>query len=560
MYKLIAIFLLLFSAFCAIANASCQSQPINHYTVFLSVSGSSSCRSINTGSCAQYGSYDLCTSTPSCGQGCSENYYYSGYYYVGVTEWQHCQSSSCYVNSNSKYCHYTTRCTTQLEADSLVCVNKGYLWQNDSCVTPCDPSKYTCNTTSELITEETSSDQITCIGGTCYGVKGCKYYSKYTTTCVNECNTDVAEESYSTNPIFIDGACDDKDLEGECTNTICTELTPSESGANDGKNRYIIYQNCYTNNMTNGQLEMIPKIQKAGIGSCASQGFPNTPPPSSDSSSTSSGSSSPTDSIPADCLLFGACSSYSSDTTDYSNPFNRNSSNGCTCDDDQGTSNIIRITCPDGSISYDIGSCDGWNNKHSSSSSPPPSSSSSATDDGGESSDSSGDWATSDQAEDIEDSLGAINGTLKAIASLISAINPMWSESESGELTPAMIEAVFGQGEYSAIDSTAIGNVTTWVDSMVIDSSGGSAVLDSVFGLMPTENTLIDTLGFSHSSKCPVFIVPIKVASFDREVVIDCGDIGDFDLCTISSTLMMIFASWIIIMLQIRLVARAIAS
>lgn len=450
-----------------------------------------------------------------------------------VTECPVCPSSGL-VTPTYNYCY----CTTEIEADSLECVLNGNNWVNGVC-SSCDPEKYTCETRTEQNTEETSSDQITCIGGTCYGVAGCKYWSTYTTTCVNECGTNATQESYSTDPIFQEGACDSADFNGECTETLCVEID----------DRYIIYQKCLTDNITNGELEWIPKIQNAGKGSCASVGFKNTP---LDSLRNSSSDSSSVDSISTDCLLYGACSSYSSDTTDFSNPFNRTSENGCTCDDDNGSSSISRIVCPDGSMTYEIGSCDDWSNKHSSSSSATTSSSSSA--EGGGTSEG-GDWATNIQAEDIKDSLGSINGTLKAIGSLISALNPTWSEGETGTLTPEQLEMVFGAGEYGAIFDYGVDSVTSWVDSLDIDSSNYQNSLDSMFSAFPTSNTLIDTLSFTSASKCPVFNLPF----FGETYSIDCSSLGGFDLCEIVSLVLTMFATFGILSLQIKMIIRAFA-
>lgn len=482
-------------------------------------------------------SYDICSGQETCNVSNFCNNIPSNKYAVWSAV-PSCPSSSCsYKGVASCFGKSVVRsaylCDSQLEADSLDCVLNG------TC--SCDPTKYTCTTRMEQNTEETSSDQITCVNGTCYGVTACKYWSTFTTICVNECGTGATQETYSTDPIFIEGACDDADFNGECSAVKCTQID----------DRYIIYQTCATNNIENGELQMIPKIQSAGKGTCASQGYPNEPFGGNSSSSANA------DSVSNECLLFGACSSYSSDTTDYSNPFNRDAEHGCTCDDDGGSARISRITCPDGSVSIEVGTCEDWNNKHSSSSTATPSSSSAA--EGGGTDSTGGDWATSGQAEDIKDSLGSINSTLKAIGDFLSAMNPAWSSGEVGELTPAMVEAIFGAGEYDGIDSVGVDDVPTWADSMSVDSVVYNDRLDSMFGVLPTTNTLLDTLNFDHSLKCPVFRVPISTHWFEREVTINCASLGGFDLCSIGSTLAIMMATAFVLMFQIKMIIRAFA-
>lgn len=484
------------------------------------------------GDCEGFGLSDsYCSETMhGCLGSCPSTKQLSGYYYTSQVKSSYCSNLGvCNVNNVPDLCYYKIRCDTQAEADSVYNSLQ------------CDSTKYTCETKTEQNTEQTSSDQITCVNGTCYGVTACKYWSTFTTTCVNECGTNATQESYSTDPIFIEGACDDADFNGECSAVKCTQID----------DRYIIYQTCATNNIENGELQMIPKIQSAGKGTCASQGYPNEPFGGNSSSSANA------DSVSNECLLFGACSSYSSDTTDYSNPFNRDSEHGCTCDDDGGSARISRITCPDGSVSIEVGTCSDWNNKHSSSSTATPSSSSAA--EGGGTDSTGGDWATSGQAEDIKDSLGAINGTLKAIGDFLSAMNPAWSSGEVGELTPAMIESIFGAGEYDGIESVGVDSLPTWADSMSIDTLVYKDRLDSMFGALPTTNTLLDTLNFDHSSKCPVLKVPISTHWFEHEVTINCASLGGFDLCTIGATLVIMMASVFVLMFQIKMIIRAFA-
>ena len=471
-------------------------------------------------------------------------YKVNAYYFtvVSVSGYNYCwTSSACFQTCSGCAGTFSyVRCDTKAEADSISCVTGGGSWNGSSCVF-CDSTKFICDTKTEQKTEQTGGDQIVCENGTCYGVPACKYWSTFSTYCISECGTSPTLETYSTDPIFIEGTCDTADFSGECSEVKCTQID----------DRYIIYQTCATNNINNGELQMIPKIQSAGKGTCASQGYPNEPFGGNSSSSANA------DSVSNECLLFGACSSYSSDTTDYSNPFNRDAEHGCTCDDDGGLARISRITCPDGSISIELGTCQDWNNKHSSSSTATPSSSSAA--EGGGTDSTSGDWATSGQAEDIKDSLGSINGTLKAIGELISAMNPAWSSGEVGELTPAMMESILGAGQYDAIDSVGVENVPTWADSFSVDTIFVNDRFDSLFGALPTTNTLLDTLNFDHSSKCPVFKVPLSTHWFEHEVTINCASLGGFDLCTIGATLVIMMASGFVLMFQIKMIIRAFA-
>lgn len=307
----------------------------------------------------------------SCYQyGCSSQSYYS------------CRNCSYIQNSTSGYCSLTfIECTTQAEADSVVCIQGGKQWVGGQCQEPPPPcdSTFHCTTSSEQFCKTYTSDNITCLAnGVCYGVTYSEYNTKYTTSCNNECG-EHTEQSYELGTgIQFDGAnCENvvDSAQTDCgVQTYCTQSADAT---------YLLYQKCLVSESISGiggtitnNKKYVPKITQSGKGTCSSMGYPNTDlsnlnDSSTDSTGSSGNSPAPTDTsmkIPIQCFILGIDCPNDSNGTDYGFEGNRTPENGCYCDDDYGSAMLSRIICPDGSVSYNVGSCSDWKKPESSSS------------------------------------------------------------------------------------------------------------------------------------------------------------------------------------------------
>lgn len=123
-------------------------------------------------------------------------------YWSGTAALEHCQLNSFGEYRSITYSYTLTFCSTQAEADSVVCVNSGSNWQNGQCKNcdASDPSSWKCETTSSIVKAQESSPDIICDAsfGGCYSGNACAIYTEYQTSCKNECTGDSTVESYRT--------------------------------------------------------------------------------------------------------------------------------------------------------------------------------------------------------------------------------------------------------------------------------------------------------------------------------------------------------------------------
>ena len=415
-------------------------------------------------------------------------------------------------------------CSSQSEADSLQCVNGGKFWVNGQCKeVVCDSTKWECTTTTERSQTTIATDNITCIGGACFGGVYCEYVTKNTTTCTNECGGTTTQENSI--PIRYDGACNPDNLtdDDECTSVRCISFAKTKS--------YSLYKLCKSREIVDGVHQFLPRIVGGGMGNCVSNGYPES------NDSTGFAGSSDSLNAPESCFTMGlGCPP--PDTTDYSSGDNRTPQNGCNCEPYDGMSNVSRIVCPDGSISVFLGSCDNWKFPPLSSSSsidPPESSSGSenpASSGGGE---LVGDWANYSQGEQIIGLLGAIasNTMQKSESKNINTINVALDDYTTGNYD---IDVPFNRTD------------SIYDPSYVVDTAGLKQV---IFGRVTEQNQILDTL-LPPASKCPCFTffsgggsqAQISGAhiSFPK-MEFDFSSFHGFDLCHIISVIVTSFAS-----------------
>lgn len=403
--------------------------------------------------------------------------------------------------------------------DSLDCVNRGLNFINGSCQSPCDSTKWTCNTSVETSQTTIANDFVTCINGSCYGGIYCEFKSTSITTCVSECGETTINEASV--PIRYDGACNDDNLTDEdiCTPTQCTTF----------EGYYHLFKKCASREVLNGEIQMFPRFVGGGKGSCFSAGLPEA---SLDSAGFGAGVDST--SISKQCLMYGiGCPA--KDSTDYTEKENRNPSK-CSCEKYDGLSSISKIVCPDGSSSIFYGSCDSWKDSFSSSSSPesssnPPESSSSVTEESPASSGGElvGNWVTWSQGEDIKSALGAI--ILNTQPRPASTINLDDYATTGGQVDVS----------YSRADSI-------YDPSTIVDTNG---IVEAIFGRITDKNKILDTLTASAPSTCPciTFFEGNAQTSIENgrltiaRMRFDLGNIHGYNLCRIISAVVVALAS-----------------
>lgn len=433
-------------------------------------------------------------------------------------------TNSCVVVGSLTYGYNNSviSCDTQLEADSVACVNSGSNWVNGQCKT-CDvndPSSWKCETTSSIVKAQESSPDIICDAsfGGCYSGNACAIYTEYQTSCVNECTGDSTVESYRTDPVWQDGFCDEVDIDrDDCGKTRCIDM--------DGN--FALVHDCTSNNIINGVPQTFPVVIQGGKGSCSSNGYQPVNP----DSLNNNGNSSNRDSIlkaqqdslySQNCLLFGQCGE-SNDSTDFSDDSNRNSENGCYCERLDDLPFVSQIVCPDGTSSIFYGSCDEWQDKPSSSSSVPSSSESG----GGGSSGADPrptDWANYSQANEMNKKLDANNGILASISDKLSNIFSFFTAG-GGSLSDGKLDSLSWETP-SFVDSSFV------YDTTQVSIFGD--VQDSLFNLARSNQGLIDTSQVAKENTCFSCRLPLKILGYSETFTFDFGNVGGFDLCRIS--------------------------
>lgn len=419
-------------------------------------------------------------------------------------------------------------CDTQIESDSLSCVQSGKEWVYNNgvyeCREPilCDSTKWECTTTTERSQTTIATDNITCIGGACFGGVYCEYVTKNITTCTNECGGTTTQENSI--PIRYDGACNPDNLtdDDECTGVRCISFAKTKS--------YSLYKLCKSREIVNGVQQFLPRIVGGGMGNCVSNGYPES------NDSTGSAGSSDSLNIPESCFTMGLdCPP--PDTTNYSSNDNRTEENGCVCVPYDGITSISKIVCPDGSISIFMGSCDTWKQSPLSSSSnePPESSSGSENSTSSGGGDLVGDWANYSQGEQIIALLGAIatntneKSEIKQIQTLNVALDDYTTDNNDVDVPFNRVDSIYDP-------------------SYVVDTAGLKQV---IFGRVTEQNEILDTL-LHPASKCPCFTffgsggnqaqISGSHISFPK-MQFDFSSFHGFDLCHIISVIVTSLAS-----------------
>lgn len=458
----------------------------------------------------------------------------SGSYYTGAIKknqrqyncnYNNCRSFGC--DKFSGYitiaeCDYTIRCSSQAEADSVVCVNEGKYWVNGECKEViCDSTKWECQTTTERTQTTIASDNVTCFGGDCFGGVYCEYVTKNTTTCTNECGGSTTQENSI--PIRYEGACNPDNLtdDDECTGVRCISFAATKS--------FSLYMLCKSREIVNGEQKFLPRMVGGGYGNCASNGYPET------NDSTGFAGSQDSTNIPESCFTMGmGCPP--PDTTNYASGDNRTPQNGCNCEPYDGLSSVSRIVCPDGSISLFMGSCDTWKEPpFSSSSTEPPESSSGSQNPTSSGGALVGDWANYSQGQEIIGLLGAIasNTMQKPETKNINTINVALDDYATSR---------------EDVDVSFSRHDSIYNPSYVVDTAG---LKNAIFGRVTEENTILDTL--EHPvSKCPCFTFFSSGGNQAQitgthislpKMVFDFADFHGFDLCRIISVIVSALAS-----------------
>ena len=460
---------------------------------------------------------------------CPSSYHTSSYYYTNLGS-ARCPSSVEFNSScpsrNRCYgwgvvCNYTTRCTSQAEADSLVCVNSGKYWVDGECKTSlCDSTKWTCNTTTETTQTTVASDNITCIKGTCFGLTYCEYVTRNTTECDNECGTHT--EQTNEIPMTYEGACNDDNLSDDnmCSATKCIEA----------QGQYSLYQMCQSRSVINGEIQLLPRMVGGGMGSCKNAGYKAENDKTNDSSSVAQDSVQ----IPLECYQYGI--NCPEPDSSYSDPEDRTPQNGCICEPFDGQKYISQIVCPDGSSSIIYSSCDEWKQPPMSSSSTPESSSAAEwpTSSGGVG--EMGDWITYSQGEDIKAALAVIANNTSKLGN-----NQVIVQQNQDFLNQFAYQDDGTEPQLNVPDSMLS------YDSTQVDTNG---IVQAIFNRLDTSNRVLDTIPTSAKiCPCLTFFSGNENTSFAnghiqfKQVVIDLADFNGFNLCTIISAIVVALAS-----------------
>lgn len=499
-----------------------------------------------------FSSWGACTTGPlSCGSWCGAYCSLGSSLHYEIRSGNGCSIEAYYTSSGSRVCSASMgnnnsaswisgvcgfsgspwggtwwHCDTQAEADSVACVNSGSSWVNGQCKScdVSDPSSWHCETTSSIVKFQQSSPDIICDAsfGGCYSGNACAIYTEYQTSCLNECTGDSTVESYRTDPVWQDGFCDEVDIDvHDCGKTRCIDM--------DGN--FALVHDCNSNNIVNGVPQTFPVVIQGGKGSCASNGYNPVNP----DSLNNNGNSSNRDSIlkalqdslySQNCLLFGQCGE-SNDSTDFTDDSNRNAENGCYCERLDDMPFVSRIVCPDGTSSIFYGSCKDWQDKPSSSSSSSPSSSGSGGGGSSEADPRPTDWANWSQANEMNQKLDANNGILASISEKLSNIFSFLSGG-GGSLSDGKLDSLSWETP-SFVDSSFV------YDTTQISIFGD--VQDSLFNLARSNQGLIDTSQIVRENTCFSCRLPLKILGYDQTFTFDFGNIGGFDMCKISRSI-----------------------
>lgn len=468
---------------------------------------------------------------PSCRSGnsnCLEVCYNGSYFYGGrcFTDNEVLLSYQC--NSNYRVGYTYISCDTQVEADSVFCVNHNKYWVNGECKENlCDSTKYTCETSTTTTQTTIANEDVTCFNGECFGGVYCEYVTENTTTCTNECGGITTETARF--PMRYDGACNEETApdEDQCGQLKCVSNYSSVGTF------YHLFRNCKNRNLINGEAQTIPVFEGGGVGTCKNAGYNESSP--FDTTSVDSTS------IPKECFLYGMnCPAV--DSTNYVSPENRTPENGCTCQPYDGLTHISWVTCPDGSGSVFFGSCDQYYNPPFSSSSgdTPPESGSSGSENppassGGE---SPTDWVKYSQGVLITDLLAQI-------------------VSNTGKQNQQAINIQTGLSDYQYFDgdSDISWNRQDSILEIHPDSSGFVALRDSLkkalWSKVDTNNKILDTLSVAHYSGCPTMSIlggsnnrpSTQSGMYLKGITINFCDISGFNIVRIISSLVVAFAS-----------------
>lgn len=446
---------------------------------------------------------------------------------------KHCVLVSCEYNNG-----VVTQCDTQVEADSVACVNSGSNWVNGQCKNcdASDPSTWKCETTSSIVKFQQSNPDIICDAsfGGCFSGNGCAIYTEYQTSCVNECTGDSTVESYRSDPVWQDGFCDEVDIDtDQCGKTRCIDM----------QGNFALVHDCTSNNIINGVPQTFPVVIMGGKGSCASNGYQPVNPDSVGNNGNSSNRDSILQAIQDsvysnDCLLFGRCPS-TNDSIDFSDPENRSPQNDCYC---EYIDNMGVVTCPDGSTQI-LGvyvHCDTWENHFSSSSTPsssPSSSDSQSSESGGGGSSGADsrptDWANWSQANEMNDKLDVNNSFLMSISNKLSNIFSWFTSSGAS---------------VSRDTSTGLGSID-WDSPVFVDSSYlydttsysvFNDVADSLFSLAQQNKGLIDTTSIADVDNCFTCRFNFTKNLGGQSVEINFGSLGGFNICRLLRSVLII--------------------
>lgn len=454
---------------------------------------------------------------------------------------------SCNVQNS---CTYSISCSTQCEADSLVCVNtENMIWKYTGSATcgGMECVENTCDSTFNCIEypfnrceDVPSSGSVECDENGCSGLPYSRWYSELRTECQNECGEYRINSITGDTLISFDSSCDDT--------TQCSNETKCVDFPNSGT--YALYKVCIVGNQQIGNgvsNRSYPQFVGGGSGNCSSLGYPSSNLPNSSNNTHNNvfPNQSDTSSISDYCLLYGVdCPPNFVDTTNYNDNNNR-SPEHCICEPLDGSTFVSSIICPDGSRSTFYGSCDLWRSARSSSSAqsssstnPPESSSSGSENPPASSGGISGeypDWPEYQKNQrNANEVLGSMVQSLKTLpSSIVSGIRELLNGYNYNEVDDGL--SFDRQDSVLALDT-------------IIDTVG---VLHAIFNRLDSNNRIIDTIPNVSYNGCPciTFFNGNQANSFVgghiifKEIKFNLGDFHGFNLCIIIRAVVVAFAS-----------------
>lgn len=473
----------------------------------------------------------------------------------------HCVITSCPVcgsqtGLSSAYVAYTL-CTSQIEIDSLNCVNNGDRWVDvGNGVKECKSGQ--CDTTFTCISypynyceDVPSSDEITCINGNCYGLGGSKWVSYYDKNCTNECGATQNTRVSGDTVYILGGSCDDP-LQCDPT-THCVDF---DNGT------YFLYQVCLVGREVVGNVDerqTLAQITLSGNGTCKDNGYRSETYPNSGGGNTSNPNHSQADSISSDCTIYGVgCEPYQ-DTTNYQNGDNANPTK-CWCEPFDGINSVSYIKCPDGSTRVVYMSCEEWHNWFSSSSTTPPPSSGSG---GGGASSGSGTYSSdsnpfkgkypeypADQPTTNKNVQGALSGIADVIISIRDHLGQLKNYIMSSQTVHFDSVKTHAHGDYSQLDTV---------------QSDLGFTFDSLFNKIDTSRKIIDTSLFVSTGTCPIIKGEYSMCkrfgifkgNKDVDLEFDLSNFFGFNLCSIIKALVLGFTSVVVFILSFRVISKS---